>query len=249
MRILLLGGTMEAKALAERLSRDGVDTLTSLAGRVSAQYEGKVRIGGFGGVAGLVRTITEGAFTVVVDATHPFAARISPNAVSASERAGVPYLRLERPAWMPVAGDDWRSVSDLEEAAAELPAGARAFLAVGAGGVEPFLRRTDVSLTIRVIKTPDTGAHPCAHVVSARGPFQAVDERILWDRHGIDWLVTKNAGGSATLPKLMVARERGVPVIMVDRPRGQPKPDATTVDEAMAIIAHHRSATAFGRKM
>jgi len=238
-RVLLLGGTQEAQELAASLHAAGVPFLVSLAGRAPAQYAGPVRTGGFGGAEGLAAAIREGRFTTVVDATHPFAATISPAAVRAAHAAGVSYHRLERPPWRPCAGDTWTFVASLGEAAARLSPGARVFLAVGAGGLAPFLYRRDVSFLVRAIAGPDTGGRDDVVVVRARGPFDVSGERALWDAHRFTALVTKNAGGAASAAKLAVARERRTPVLMVRRPAGQPPADACSADAMMALLRTH----------
>lgn len=228
--VLLLGGTEEARQLAERLVDDGVALVTSLAGRADADYPGSTRIGGFGGEDGLVEALNRGGFKVLADATHPFATEISPTAKRAARRAKVRYLRLERPPWRRAYGDRWIDVGSLEEAAEALDNGSVVFLAVGAGGLAPFLLRRDLRLVARTIEEPDLGGRHDVTVIRDRGPFDIEAERALFDRYKFEAVVTKNAGGTGSAAKLVVARERHTLVYMVQRPKGQPWPDARTVD-------------------
>jgi precorrin-6A/cobalt-precorrin-6A reductase len=232
-KVLLLGGTEEARDLAEAIVAKGADLVTSLAGRTNADYAGRMRIGGFGGEEGLVEALAEGHYTVLVDASHPFAATISPAAKRAAKRAKIPYLRLERMPWRRAAGDRWIEVASLEEAAERIDSGATVFLAVGAGGIAPFLPRRDLKLVARTIEPPDLGTRHDVVVIEGRGPFDIESERALWDRYRFDALVTKNSGGDGASAKLVVARERKTLVYMVRRPRGQPFPQARTVERMM----------------
>ncbi|MGB3699498.1 MAG: cobalt-precorrin-6A reductase [Gordonia sp. (in: high G+C Gram-positive bacteria)] len=219
-RILILGGTGEARALARLLDDAGIDVVTSLAGRVANPRlpVGPVRIGGFGGRAGLADWIGANAITAVVDATHPFAARITPNAVAAADAAGVPYLRLARPAWSPSADDVWLRVPDIASAATELERrGGRVFLTTGRQDVSAFAD-VDAWFLIRVVDEPD-GPLPARHqLLRSRGPYDLDGELALLREHRIDVLVTKNSGGDMTVAKLHAARALGIPVIVVDRP-------------------------------
>ncbi|MEM8663073.1 MAG: precorrin-6A reductase [Pseudomonadota bacterium] len=239
-KILLLGGTEEARELAERLEEQGAAFVAWLAGLTDdAGYRGETRIGGLGGAHGLERIIVQDGFGVVVDATHPFAATISPNARMAAKAARVPYYRLERMPWRRAVTDRWVDVRSLEEAAEQLDAGSTVFLAVGAGGVAPFLPRRDVNLVARTIEAPYVGRRHDMVIIQARGPFDVEDERELWDKYRFDAMVTKNSGGDATAAKLVVARERRTRVFMVKRPRGQPWPSARTVDRMMRKLRRH----------
>ncbi|MFE9933768.1 cobalt-precorrin-6A reductase [Streptomyces sp. NPDC005533] len=236
--VLILGGTTEARRLAEALEQHpSYQVTTSLAGRVSAPLlpPGGTRVGGFGGIAGLAGWIIGFSVTHVVDATHPFAERISFNAAEAQALTGVPTLALRRPGWTPGPGDDWRFVDSLEEAAAALPPlGGRAFLTTGRMGLHTFAHLTDTWFLVRSVDPPDGPVPPRMEVLLDRGPFTLADERELLARHRIDVLVTKDSGGSATAPKLTAAREAGIPVLVVRRPpvpEGQPQ--ATTVLEAL----------------
>lgn len=236
-RILILGGTTEAAQLAARLVSTGREALTSLAGRTTAPaaLPGRMRIGGVGGVPGLLALLRAERITAVVDATHPFAATISAHARAACDLAGVPRLQLRRPAWTAQAGDSWIEAGSLADAAARLPElGRRAFLTVGAGGMQAFTACHGVWFLCRVISPPPVALPGL--VVTDRGPFTEADETALMARHRIDLLVTKASGGPATFAKLAAARALGLPVLMVARPPPEPGPLAETVDQAMAWL-------------
>lgn len=217
--ILILGGTGEARQLAGRLVALGHDVTSSLAGRTAVPRlpAGKVRIGGFGGAEGLAAFLRAGGFTLLIDATHPFAARISANAVAASAEAGVPLIRLERPAWVAPASTAWIEVDTIAEAARALPDGARALLTIGRQEIGAFAGRTDCHFIARVIDVPDDV--PLGwEIVAARGPFSEAGERALMLERGITHLVSKNSGGDQAAAKLEAAAALGVKVVMVRRP-------------------------------
>lgn len=220
--VLLLAGTGEARALAGRLADDPRFAVTaSLAGAVERPqaYPGRVRIGGFGGALGLEEWLRREGIAAVIDATHPFAARISANAVAASQAVGLPLLRLERPAWQAGPGDDWQEVADLDAAAALLPQGARPFLAVGRKEISRFATRRDLDCLTRMIDPPEPEtALPPGRLLLAR-PSRDIDAEVaLLTEHGATHLVTKNSGGPFGEAKLLAARRLGLPVIMVRRP-------------------------------
>ncbi|MEU9719858.1 cobalt-precorrin-6A reductase [Streptomyces sp. NPDC047976] len=220
--VLILGGTTEARRLAEALAREtAYRVTTSLAGRVSAPVlpPGETRIGGFGGVEGLAGWITGHGVTHVVDATHPFAERMSFHASQAEALTGVPLLALRRPGWTPGPGDDWTFADSLADAAAVLPSlGGRAFLTTGRMGLHAFAHLTGTWFLVRSVDPPAAPMPPRLEVLLARGPFGLDEERELLARHRIDVLVTKDSGGDATSPKLTAAREAGIPVLVVRRP-------------------------------
>ncbi|WP_433782231.1 cobalt-precorrin-6A reductase [Actinomycetospora sp. CA-101289] len=233
-RVLVLGGTGEARELASRLADDGHDVTTSLAGRTRHPRlpAGEVRTGGFGGVDGLAAAL--GEVDVVIDATHPFAATMTEHAAIAAGRTGTPLVVLRRPGWTAGPGDRWTRVGSLTAAASAVPAGARVLLATGRQGVEAFVD-VDAWFLVRAIEAP--AVLPVrAELVLARGPFALSDERALLERHGITLVVAKDSGG-ATEAKLVAARERGVPVVLVDRPPLPPGVDVVTgVDEVLARL-------------
>lgn len=220
--VLVLGGTTEARRLAQALAGDpSYRVTTSLAGRVSAPVlpPGEVRIGGFGGPGGLAAWITAHRVTHLVDATHPFAERMSFNAAEAQALTGVPLLALRRPGWTPRPGDDWTFADSLDDAAERLPGlGARAFLTTGRMGLHTFAHLTDTWFLARSVDPPAAPVPPQLEVLLDRGPFTLEGERELIARHRIDVLVTKDSGGRATAPKLTAAREAGIPVLVVRRP-------------------------------
>ncbi|MCX4749901.1 cobalt-precorrin-6A reductase [Kitasatospora sp. NBC_01287] len=220
--ILILGGTTEARQLAAALAPlPGLRVTSSLAGRVSAPRlpVGEVRVGGFGGPAGLAHWLREHQVQTLIDATHPFARVISRNAAEAAAAVHVPLLALRRPSWVPVAGDRWHPVDSLEQAAAALPGlGRRALLTTGRLGLAAFAAVAGVHLVARSVEQPDPPLPPDLTVLLARGPFRLDGERAVFREHRIDVLVTKDSGGAATAPKLAVARELGLPVLIVRRP-------------------------------
>jgi precorrin-6A/cobalt-precorrin-6A reductase len=233
-RVLILGGTTEGRALATVLSRPGYAVVSSLAGRTSKPLEiaGQVRIGGFGGVGGLVEYLRAERIDAVVDATHPFAATMTRHAVAAAARTGVPVLLLRRPGWVEVGGDDWRRVRDLAEAAARLPRlGDRVFLTTGRQGIDAFAGVKGAWFLARSVEKPVPPMPPDLEVILDRGPFTLDGERRLFRERRINVLVTKDSGGPA--PKLAVARELGIPVIVVDRPPVPEAPAVATVEEAV----------------
>jgi precorrin-6A/cobalt-precorrin-6A reductase len=222
--VLILGGTGEARELARRLVAAGVPGLrvvSSLAGRVSrpALPEGEVRVGGFGGAAGLAAWLAEHDVTVVVDATHPFAETMSAHAAAACAEVPAPLLRLGRAPWFAGAGDAWHEVESMDAAAALLPSlGRRAFVTTGRQGLPALAGVDGVRFLIRCVDPPDAPLPGDCEVVLARGPYSAAAELALMREHGIDVLVTKNSGGELTSGKLAAARKLGIPVIMVRRP-------------------------------
>lgn len=239
--ILLLGGTGEARELAAALDDAGAAVLSSLAGRVSAPRlpRGEVRIGGFGGPDALARWLADHEVAAVVDATHPFAERISASAADACARAGVPLLRLERPGWRERPGDRWHRVADLDAAAALAPQhGRRVLLTTGRQGLAAFAQ-LDVWCLIRCVDPP-SGPLPAAHkLILDRGPYTLAAERELIEEHAIDLVVTKDSGGHATQAKLDAARERGLPVIVVERPARPQVASVATVAEALRWALAH----------
>jgi precorrin-6A/cobalt-precorrin-6A reductase len=237
VRLLLLGGTGEARALASLLHPD-VQVISSLAGRVPdpALPVGEVRIGGFGGVDGLQRWLAESGVDGVIDATHPFAATITANATTACRELALPHLVLARPAWP----NGTAVVVGSDGIAAKVVAGkgySRVFLTTGRTGVGAFAG-LDAWFLIRAVTPPDGDVLPLRHqLLLSRGPYRYDDELDLLREHRIDALVTKNSGGDMTRAKVDAADALGVPVVMVDRP---PLPDGvravSTVAEAEAWV-------------
>lgn len=238
LKFLILGGTTEAGALARALAGDArFDAVLSLAGRTRSPALPPIpyRIGGFGGAEGLARYLRAEGVQALVNATHPFAARMSRNVVAAAALAGIPLLRVLRPAWVPGPGDCWTIVPDMEEAAEELGrAPRRIFLALGRQELAPFAARPWHDYLIRSVDPPDPALlPPRARTIAARGPFDATRERELLAAHGIEVVVCKNSGGDATAGKLAAARALGLPVVMVARPDS---PAAETVPDADAAL-------------
>lgn len=239
--VLILGGTAEAVALADRLMADWgdrFDIVTSLAGRTQspAATPGGVRVGGFGGVVPMTRYLEDKNVVALLDATHPFAAQISENARQASARAGVPRIALVRPPWERAPGDDWRMQPDMTAAAAALPApGRRVFLTVGRTDLAAFASCAESWFLVRMIDLPDTPLplRTC-HVIAGRGPFTVSAEQRLMEEHKIDVLVCKESGGQATHAKLVAARRLGIPVLMVARPAAPEGPIADNLDAVVA---------------
>jgi precorrin-6A/cobalt-precorrin-6A reductase len=248
MRLLILGGTTEASALAKRLPNiAGIEPLLSLAGRTERPATAIVpmRVGGFGGVDGLARFLREERIGAVVDATHPFAARISANAVEACAATRTPLIAFTRPAWEAVPGDRWTSVASPEAAATALGReGRRVFLTVGRLSLDAFAAAGHHLYVVRAIDAPrPIRALPRHRLILARGPFGLAEEMALMKAEGIEILVSKNSGGAATYAKIEAARLLGLPVIMIERPN-PPRSDALTdVEAVIAWIEAHRSAS------
>lgn len=242
-RILILGGTTEARELAALLAgRADLSVTLSLAGRTEnpVRQPVPVRVGGFGGAEGLARYLGGEHIDLLIDATHPYAARISANAAAAAMAAGVPLLALRRSAWERVEGDRWTLVSDAAAAAVALGAVARrVFLALGRQEVGPFEAAPQHAYIIRSVDpiTPPLGV-PDATYLLARGPFREADERALLRAHRIDALVAKNSGGSATYGKIAAARALGIEVILIDRPDLPDVDCVESVEAAPAAIDH-----------
>jgi precorrin-6A/cobalt-precorrin-6A reductase len=242
LRVLVLGGTGEARTLAALLAgrpelEPELEVVSSLAGRVVDPKlpQGRTRIGGFGGPDGLADWLAAERVGAVIDATHPFAAGISASAVTATARAGVPLLVVRRPGWTAGPGDDWRRVASMAEAAAALP-GERVFLTTGRGGVAAFAGDARRWFLMRSVDPPEPPLPPRLRVLLARGPFTVDAELALMREHAVDVLVTKDSGGPMTAAKLTAARILGLPVVMVDRPAAPDAPSVATVEEAIAWL-------------
>ena len=215
-RILLLGGTTEALRLARRLGPESIYSLAGL-GRVPDDLPCQVRVGGFGGAEGLAGYIREQGIELLLDLTHPYAAQISANAARAAELSGIACWALRRPGWQAGAGDDWREVADWAALSTALEPFQRPFFTLGR---EPMAHLHEVPLslywTVRCLD--DYPGNSRARVIGARGPFNLADERALFAAGQFDVLISKNSGSSATEPKLQVARELGLPVLLLARP-------------------------------
>jgi precorrin-6A/cobalt-precorrin-6A reductase len=247
-RLLVLGGSTEASELVRQLPPRA--TTLSLAGRTTTP--GPVpdgvarRVGGFGGVPGLVAYLRAESIPAVVDGTHPFAAHMPFHAAAACDACAVPRLRLLRPPWSPRSGDDWTMVASMDEAAAAVAArpSARAFLAIGRQELVAFEGCDPSRLVVRSIEPRPQGVLDGADAILDRGPFAFEAELALLQERRIDLLVTKNAGGEATRSKLEAARQLGIPVVVVARPPSPPGPTVATVAEAAAWAVAQLAAVA-----
>ena len=222
LRVLILGGTTEARLLAERLiGRADLDVVSSLAGRVTSTIlpAGRVRIGGFGGTTGLASWMDAHNIRAVIDATHPFAATISWNAAAAAAASHIPLLALRRAAWVPGQGDRWHDAASLDDAALMLPdLGGRHFLTIGRQGVSCFAGVRDAWFLVRSVDPPKEPTPPQMELLLDRGPYSLDAEIAVMRGRGVETVITKNSGGAATAAKLAGARELGLPVVMVRRP-------------------------------
>ena len=243
-RILLLGGTTEASQLARTLAQAGADAVFSYAGRTDSPVAQPLptRIGGFGGVTGLVAYIRDHAIPRIVDATHPFAAQMSRNAHAACATTGTALIALERAPWQAQPGDDWTHVPDIDAAVQALPDDpARVFLAIGKQQLVAFAARPQHHYLLRLVD-PATAASPVplprATAIIARGPFDVAGDTALMRDHAITHIVAKNAGGAGAAAKLEAARHLRLPVILIDRPALPPRPVAASMAEVMAWLAH-----------
>jgi precorrin-6A/cobalt-precorrin-6A reductase len=238
-RILLLGGTAEAAELAARLAGDDrLETVTSLAGltQMPVAPSGRLRRGGFGGPDGLAAFLRDEAYDALIDATHPFAARIAAHAAEAAEKAGAPRVKLLRPPFERPPGMRFVPVADMQAAAAALPHGARVFLAAGRREIAAFAERPDLWCLVRMIEPPAAGdVLPAGEVVLGRPPAEPEAEMALLDRHGIGWIVSKDSGGRAAA-KIEAARRLALPVVLIQRPPPPPGPIVATVEDALAWI-------------
>ena len=239
MRALILGGTAEARELATLLVNKGWHITTSLAGRVKHPRlpAGEVRIGGFGGPSGLARWILDEKVDVIVDATHPFAERISTSAYEAARATHVPLLALHRPAWEEQSGDRWIHVSTMREAALKAQRFAHVFLTIGRQQLAPFSDDPDNLYVIRSVERPSAPLPARHRIILDRGPFSLSSEKKTLIDNQIDVVITKNSGGS-TYPKLEAARSLNIPVIIVDRPPLPASWVVTSADEAVEALSH-----------
>lgn len=226
-------------ALATKMRDAGIEAIASLAGvtRNPNPIDLPTRKGGFGGEAGFRAYVAAAGITAVVDATHPFASRITDRTARMCADMGLPYLHLLRPAWEPVAGDRWHFIDAEEEAAALIGPGQTVFLGTGRQTLERFSNLVGCRVICRQIDPPEGPfPFPGGEFLIGRPPFPVVDEIALFERLGVDWLVVKNAGGEASRTKLTAARAKQIPVIMINRPPMPDAPRVATVDEALAWV-------------
>jgi precorrin-6A/cobalt-precorrin-6A reductase len=239
MRILILGGTSEASALAKAVAqRQDLAAILSFAGRtkIPENWPVAIRIGGFGGIKGLIAYLRGEAIDAVVDATHPFAAQMSAHAQKACAEIGTPLVVLTRPAWQPEPRDHWTRVADLAAAVTALgDAPKRVFLTVGRVHIGVFEAAPQHHYLVRSIEAPEELPRlPHLHFIAAKGPFDVGDELALMRGERIDVLVTKNSGAPATFAKIAAARELGLPVVMVERPK---QIEAPALYDPAAVLA------------
>ena len=249
-KVLILGGTGEAMALAKQLAGlPEISVVTSLAGRTRdpALPPGEVRVGGFGGAAGLAAYLKENAISLLINATHPFAATISANALAAHQQTGVPLLRLLRPAWRKLPDDTWIKAPSINGAAAICRwLGKRVLLSVGSQDIAAFADLPRAHFFVRMVDPPEAPLPlVSSEAIVAKGPFALADERRLLLEKEIDLIVTKNSGGDATFGKIAASRELHIPVVMIDRPEIALHPGCDVVETAAAafdwVSAHFRT--------
>jgi precorrin-6A/cobalt-precorrin-6A reductase len=242
MRALILGGTSDANRLAEAAARLRLDAIYSYAGRTQAPVAQSLptRIGGFGGADGLADYIRTERITHIVDATHPFAAEMSRNAVAACAMTGTALIALERAPWQRSPGDNWIEVEDVAAAAAALPEQrARVFLAIGRQHLAPFAARPQHAYTLRFADAPDAALPlPDASVIVSRGPFALAGDLDLMRSRGIEWIVARNAGGTGAFAKIEAARQLGLPVVMIARPVLPERQGTQSIDDVLAWLGH-----------
>jgi len=244
LKILLLGGTSEASLLAKRLADvPDIAATLSLAGRTrnAAASPLPIRVGGFGGADGLADYLKGEDVNLVLDATHPFAAQISTNAIAACSITGVRLLAVERPPWEKTSGDRWSEYGNIEQAVAALPdAPANIFSALGRSAILALRAKPQHRYVIRVVDPIELPAElPHATVIATRGPFRTDDDIALFRAHDIACILAKNSGGDAAYAKIEAARLLGLPVCMVRRPAIAKRHVVPTADEAMSWITRH----------
>lgn len=235
--LLLLAGTRGARDIATGLAARGVKTIASLAGatRDPVKMDVPTRIGGFGGEDGFRDFLADEGISAIIDATHPFAHRISERTARVAAELGLPYLQLMRPPWVAGDGDRWVHLDAEDQAARHIPKGATVFLATGRQTLEKFANLQGRRLICRQIDPPD-GPFPFENgqFLVGRPPFSIEEEVALFSSLGVDWLVVKNAGGQASRSKLDAARELGIPVAMVRRPKPLAVETVETPAQALA---------------
>ncbi len=242
-RVLILGGTTEARLLGERLAKRGdLDVMLSLAGRTASPvpHAVPIRVGGFGGAAGLADYLVVERIDALIDATHPYANIISENAAAAARRTAVPFLALRRPAWTAVAGDRWTEVNDTSAAVRAIGEKSRSvFVALGRNELAPFTGAPRHRYLVRSVDPVDPPLSlPHVAYVTARGPFSEADDRALMTAHKIDVVIAKNSGGSAAYGKIAAARALGIDVILLRRPAAPAAPAVETMEDAIAWLDH-----------
>jgi len=242
VRALILGGTSDANRLATAAAAAGLDAIYSYAGRTQVPVSQPLptRTGGFGGADGLADVILQEGITHLIDATHPFAAEISCNAVAASAATNTPLIALERPPWTRTQGDNWIEVADIASAVAALPDDPKCvFLAIGRQHVAPFAAKPQHAYTLRFIDAAEGPLPlPNADLIVSRGPFSYRDELEMMRARRIEWLVSRNSGGAGARAKIDAARELGLPVVMIMRPELPDRPRTESIEEVLRWLGH-----------
>ncbi|WP_456682402.1 cobalt-precorrin-6A reductase [Bradyrhizobium sp. USDA 3311] len=240
-RALILGGTSDASQLAAEIARTGMDAVYSYGGRTRAPADQPLptRVGGFGGLSGLADYIRREGITHVIDATHPFAAEMSRNAVAACAETGTPLIALERTPWAKTPGDNWIEVGDVDAAVAALPElPANVFLAIGRQHIAPFGNKPQHAYTLRFVDPPESPLPFPADVIVSRGPFTLDGELEMLRTRGVIWIVARNSGGDGARAKIDAARTLGLPVIMIARPELPERQRVESVAEIMQWLGH-----------
>ncbi len=238
MRILILGGTQEAYEAANMLHDLGHQVITSLSGATKnpKKPKGKINTGGFGGPDGLATYIETNDIDYLIDATHPFAAKMSAGAVICAQKSKIPLIRLIRAPFIEPEGANWWHVDSNKAAAEKLPSGATVFLSIGRQGLTPFFSRSDIRFLVRSIEPPTENLPENFRAFKGRPPFTRSDEISLLKREGITHLVSKNSGGEQTRAKLEAAFMLRVQVIMISRPPLPPAREVETVEELKEVF-------------
>ncbi|MBT2771695.1 cobalt-precorrin-6A reductase [Halomonas sp. ISL-60] len=240
IKILILGGTSEASALADAIAQRGLPAIFSYAGRVNSPKPQPLptRIGGFGGVSGLVAFLAQERITHIVDATHPFAAQMSANVVTAAAQCGVKTIALTRPAWRPVDGDQWQSVASIDEAVSALAyPPQRVLLAIGRMHLAAFAAQPQHHYVLRLVDQPTRPPSLADYTaVIDRGPFTLEGELALLETQCIERIVCKNSGGEGAASKLIAARGLGLPVVMIERPQQPSRLEAHSIEDVMSWL-------------
>lgn len=227
--------------LAAAVARARLNAVYSYGGRTRAPADQPLptRIGGFGGVSGLADYIRCEGITHVIDATHPFAAEMSRNAVEACAQTSTPLIALERAPWLKTPGDNWIEIADVSAAVAALPeAPAKVFLAIGRQHIAPFAGKPQHAYTLRFVDPPEVPLPFAADVIVSRGPFTLDGELEMMRERSIAWIVARNSGGDGARAKIDAARMLGLPVIMISRPELPERGRVESVAEAMQWLGH-----------
>ncbi|CDG54815.1 MULTISPECIES: cobalt-precorrin-6A reductase [Halomonadaceae] len=243
IKILILGGTTEASALASAVAKRGLPAIFSYAGRVSTPKPQPLptRIGGFGGISGLAAFVAQERITHIVDATHPFAAQMSTNVLAAAAQCGVKAIALTRPAWQPVDGDQWQSVASIDEAVSTLAGPPqRVLLAIGRMHLAAFAAQPQHHYVLRLVDRPTSPLPlPDYTAVIDRGPFTLEGDLALLENQRIQRIVCKNSGGDGAASKLTAARRLGLPIVMIERPALPPRHEVHCIDDVFSWLGDH----------